>query len=550
MSDSIVIDKEALRDGITRIAEAIMPKSITPDMVAGVMSSLADWLQAIEEATTTIPTPQATRDGSSREYIHAVNDPQSKMSVLNAPDTFVRQNAGHLMMQKGLWNPENASIYYSRNNIPGASTSADGVLTKEVFNRLGTGAVIHQETATLSTVVISYPNWATGGARTFTISPATSAAAGVMTSADKKKLDSLPAIQSGAHVIYTDEDGDNDNTAVLVAGGCGTEHVYGDLHLLLGGWTSDPENSTVATRIPLPAATTTGNGVMSAADKRIVDALGSGVIVREFANVADAAGFAGSATFSQNPSARVLLFRCGSNLHNCGVIIQQRWEGMTYQYMFAENKWRVRGVNGSNVYAWEMCAPRSMVFENGTLILRDYCNNEVSRVSGLVAAEAGKGLSSHDFNSQWLTRLSHAGVYGREANTLRAVNGVFSLRSDATDEQIKATLTEYLSKNVLTREDLEYCAAHNCALWDEQTQGFVSVTCNGGGYFNLLELSQANYGELPRLRMVGLLARTDGTFAVTRAGQEERLAFKSELDAVMTRLTAIEKTLNPDNNQA
>lgn len=145
----------------------------------------------------------------------------------------------------------------------------------------------------------------------------------------------------------------------------------------------------------------------------------------------------------------------------------------------------------------------------------------------------GKGLSSYDFDRDWLNRLANAGLYGRSNGSQQcAVNGVFALAAGATDDEIKAALTEYATKHVLTRADMEYCAANACQLWDEQTQAFVTVTHNGGGMFNLLELSQANFGELPKLRIVGLRAMDDGTWRVTRPGQAQRLAYKPEVDAV------------------
>lgn len=78
--------------------------------------------------------------------------------------------------------------------ISQASASGSGLMSEEVFNRLGTGASISEGTATETDVPVSYPNWAEGGARTFTLNPATSDRAGVMTAADKTKLDNIHAM--------------------------------------------------------------------------------------------------------------------------------------------------------------------------------------------------------------------------------------------------------------------------------------------------------------------------------------------------------------------
>lgn len=287
-----------------------------------------------------IPTPQSKRTATvdDKMYVYSVNNPNSKQSVLNAPDTLLRQANGKLKFQKGIWNPDGGSVYYTVNEIPCATASADGAMAKDVLNRLGAAATeddtdttrIYERQGTSTEVVISYPNWATGGARAFKLNRATSARAGVMSSSDKIKLDALTPI-----------------------------------------------------------------------------------------------------------------------------------------------------------------------------------------------------------------------IYGRSNSTKRAINSaLFALEANATDAEIKAALTEYATKAVLNRQELEQCAASGCTLWDEQTQAQVHVTHNGGGYFNFVELSQVHYGELPHLRFVGLRAMEDGTYKVTRPGMTERIAFQSELQTLIDRIEALESIIN------
>lgn len=144
--------------------------------------------------TSQLPTPQSKRTATAEDkmFVYCVDNPQSKQSVLNAPDTLLRQTGGKLKLQKGIWNPNGASVYYTANEVPCATTGADGAMAKEVFNRLGSGATIYEGTSTTTSVLIVYPNWAAGGTRTFTIGAATSARAGVMSTSDKNKLDALP----------------------------------------------------------------------------------------------------------------------------------------------------------------------------------------------------------------------------------------------------------------------------------------------------------------------------------------------------------------------
>lgn len=286
--------------------------------------------------TSQLPTPQSKRTATAEDkmFVYCVDNPQSKQSVLNAPDTLLRQTGGKLKLQKGIWNPNGASVYYTANEVPCATTGADGAMAKEVFNRLGGAGDdaprIYVSSTATTEVTITYPNWALGGTRTFTIGQATSARAGVMSKDDKLKLDALMPI-----------------------------------------------------------------------------------------------------------------------------------------------------------------------------------------------------------------------IYGRSDNTKRAINSaLFALGANATDAEIKAALTEYATKAVLTRQELEQCAASGCTLWDEQTQAQVHVTHNGGGFFNFVELSQVHYGELPHLRFVGLRAMEDGTYKVTRPGMTERIAFQSELQTLIERIEALESTIN------
>lgn len=157
------------------------------------------------------------------------------------------------------------------------------------------------------------------------------------------------------------------------------------------------------------------------------------------------------------------------------------------------------------------------------------------------SARAGVMSSSDKIKLDALTPI----IYGRSDSTKRAINSaLFALEANATDAEIKAALTEYATKAVLTRQELEQCAASGCTLWDEQTQAQVHVTHNGGGFFNFTELSQVHYGELPHLRFVGLRAMEDGTYKITRPGMQERIAFQSELQTLIERIEALESTIN------
>lgn len=144
-----------------------------------------------------VPEAQAGEDGNRRQYIWSENNADSTMAVLSAPYTYLVQGSGKLKLVKGLWNPTGTDIHYTRDVVPTATASADGAMSKEVFNRLGAGATIYETTPGATAVTVSYPNWANGGNRTFTLNCATSARAGVMSAADKIKLNNLPDAVAG-----------------------------------------------------------------------------------------------------------------------------------------------------------------------------------------------------------------------------------------------------------------------------------------------------------------------------------------------------------------
>ncbi|MBQ8277925.1 MAG: hypothetical protein IJY00_05720 [Bacteroidaceae bacterium] len=212
---------------------------------AGVMSA------ADKRAVDNMPRPQDTASATadSRRYVYSVDNPDAKNSVLNAPDTLIKQVNGQLMFQKGLWNPLGQAIYYTRGRIPLATAGADGAMAREVFARLGADYPLREYQPTTVKVPIIYPDWAAGGTRTFDLQPATSARAGVMTAADKEKLDGYPA--AGDFVFLTNEE-------LLVEADAVT--IYAQTA------SGDSEQGLM-----IKAATQEQAGVMSAADKRALD---------------------------------------------------------------------------------------------------------------------------------------------------------------------------------------------------------------------------------------------------------------------------------------
>lgn len=138
-----------------------------------------------------IPQPQVSSEGSGKAFVYSMSDTNDARCVMTMRNTDIFQNAGKLHFRRGYWSTAAEGGKYITREIPAATTNSDGVMPKEVFARLGTGASIREGTPTASQVPVVYPDWAAGGTRSFTLGAATSARAGLMTAADKRLLGSI-----------------------------------------------------------------------------------------------------------------------------------------------------------------------------------------------------------------------------------------------------------------------------------------------------------------------------------------------------------------------
>lgn len=82
--------------------------------------------------------------------------------------------------------------------LPMADKDNAGLMPPRFITRLDTGMSFSEEGSTRTAVVINYPNWNVGNYRTFSISAATTAKAGVMSADDKARLNSTLVASVGA----------------------------------------------------------------------------------------------------------------------------------------------------------------------------------------------------------------------------------------------------------------------------------------------------------------------------------------------------------------
>ncbi len=138
-----------------------------------------------------IPQPQSSSQGSGKTFVYSPDNTNDARCVMTMRNTDISQNAGKLHFRRGYWSTAAEGEKYITREIPAATANSDGVMPKEVFGRLGTGASLYEGTPTATQVPVVYPNWAAGGTRSFTLGAATSARAGLMTAADKRLLGSI-----------------------------------------------------------------------------------------------------------------------------------------------------------------------------------------------------------------------------------------------------------------------------------------------------------------------------------------------------------------------
>lgn len=128
-----------------------------------------------------VPTAQSDVIGSETNYVYSDGTAGNK-SVLSA-DCKAFQNSGECLLRFALWGGNSSSGgYFKMLKIPEASSSANGILHRNYFTRL-VNTTLSEGNSSATEVNINYPNYSNGGTKTLTLTSATSAKAGILTSA-------------------------------------------------------------------------------------------------------------------------------------------------------------------------------------------------------------------------------------------------------------------------------------------------------------------------------------------------------------------------------
>lgn len=136
----------------------------------------------ITEINGKIPSAQTAVVGTNKNYVYSLGKSEDPRTLLSSKFWIYQHGDGNMFFRVKHWGAANDKneTDYSQVMIPNAWTGASGLLRRDIYSRLDSFA-LREENSTATQVNIVTPIFTTGGTRTFTISRATSAKAGVMT---------------------------------------------------------------------------------------------------------------------------------------------------------------------------------------------------------------------------------------------------------------------------------------------------------------------------------------------------------------------------------
>ena len=140
-----------------------------------------------------VPTAQSGTQGTIKNYIYSTGRDEMH-TALSGKIWMYTHGDGNLFLRFKHWGASNdtSESNYSQVMVANAWIGGNGVLRRDVYRRLDDFS-LREENSTADAVNIVTPIFTTGGTRSFPISKATTAKAGVMTAQDKTNLDNLTA---------------------------------------------------------------------------------------------------------------------------------------------------------------------------------------------------------------------------------------------------------------------------------------------------------------------------------------------------------------------
>lgn len=157
------------------------------------------------------PSAQTAVAGTDKNYVYSQGKSEDTKTLITSKFWIYQHTDGNMFFRVKHWGAANdkEETDYSQVMIPNAWVGANGLIRRDVYSRLDSFA-LREENSTATQVNIVTPIFTTGGTRTFSISRATSAKAGVMSAEDKTKLDKLiGCFTLNSSHLPTEESGSN-----------------------------------------------------------------------------------------------------------------------------------------------------------------------------------------------------------------------------------------------------------------------------------------------------------------------------------------------------
>lgn len=155
------------------------------DDLNGAVASQGSHISTLEGK---MPTVQTSANGTTKNYIYSASGDEMHTALSGKIWTYTHGD-GNLFLRFKHWGANN---YTSENNysqvmVANAWIGGNGVLRRDVYRRLDNFS-LREENSTTDAVNIVTPIFTTGGTRSFSISKATTAKAGVMTATQVSAL--------------------------------------------------------------------------------------------------------------------------------------------------------------------------------------------------------------------------------------------------------------------------------------------------------------------------------------------------------------------------
>ena len=152
-------------------------------------STWSSWKTILDDLKSKNPTVQTSVNGTTKNYIYSASS--DEMHTALSGKVWIYQYGNNQYLRFKHWGASNDTegINMSQVMLPVVSFNGRGLMDNTLYRRIANHTLTTANSA--DSVIINYTNFDDGGNKTLTIERASSAKAGVMTAADKDKLDKL-----------------------------------------------------------------------------------------------------------------------------------------------------------------------------------------------------------------------------------------------------------------------------------------------------------------------------------------------------------------------